>query len=142
MQLKEKVLPIIALQIIDRKKKTNDPTTTRMIQNFRQLVFQQDLAPCHRSNLTQDFLKEHLGNKFLPKNKTPPAFVEWPVEQFWNAIKQEVYSKGQPKNMKQLKFRIRKAFKNFSFEWLANTWNTMDERMNSIISVAGGHTRF
>lgn len=138
----EKVLPIIALQIIDRKKKTDDPTTTRMIKNLRRFVFQQDLAPCHRSNRTQNFLLQQLGKHFLPKDETPPAFVEWPVEQFWNAIKQEVYSKGQPKNMKQLKFRIRRAFKNFSFDWLTNTWNTMDERINSIISAGGGHTRF
>ena len=138
----EKVLPIIALQIFDRKKKTNDPTTTRMIQNFRRYIFQQDLAPCHRSQRTQKFLKKQLGKKFLPANKTPPAFIEWPIEQFWNVIKEEVYSKGQPKNMRQLKFRIRKAFKNFSFDWLTNTWNTMEDRMNAIIAVDGGHTRY
>jgi hypothetical protein len=138
----EEVLPTIALEIMERKTKTNNPTTTRMVPNVRRFVFQQDLAPSHRSLPTQQYLQRHLGNKFLPANHTPPAFVEWPIEMFWNAVKQEVYSKGKAKNMHQLKVRIRQAFKNFDLEWLNNTWNTMPDRMHSIIAVEGGHTRY
>lgn len=138
----EKVLPKIALEIKKRRNKTNDPTTTRMVPDVRHFVFQQDLAPSHRSNDTQQFLKLKLGKNFLPKDETPPAFVEWPIECFWNAIKQDVYSKGKPKNMHQLKFRIRKAFKNFSFDWLTNTWNSMENRINSVIAEKGGHTQY
>jgi hypothetical protein len=138
----KKVLPTIALEIMKRKRKTNNPTTTRMVKNLKRYIFQQDLAPSHRSNQTQQFLKLKLGKKFLTKDETPPAFVEWPIEMFWNAIKQEVYSEGKPKDMRQLKFRIRKAFKNFSFDWLTNTWNSMEDRINSVIAVRGGHTKY
>jgi hypothetical protein len=138
----EKVLPIIALQITKRKTKTNDPTTTRMISNTRRFVFQQDLAPSHRSKVTQRFLKLNLGNNFLKKDDTPPAFVEWPIECFWNVIKKEVYSKGKPKDMRQLKRRIRKAFIDFDFDWLKNTFNSMPDRINAIIAAEGGHTRY
>lgn len=137
-----KVLPKIALEINKRKRKTDDPTTTRMVPNVRRYIFQQDLAPSHRSNRTQKFLKARLGKKFLSADKSPPAFVEWPIEQFWNAIKQEVYSKGKPKNMRQLKSRIRKAFKKFDFNWLKNTWNTMPDRINAVIAANGGHTKY
>jgi hypothetical protein len=137
----EEVLPIIAFEVKNRTITTDDPTTTRMVPHVRNFVFQQDLAPSHTSNATQMHLQHHLPN-FLPKKSTPPAFVEWPIEMFWNEMKREVYSKGKPKNMDELKSRVREAFHNFDFNWLKETWNTMPKRMEEIITAQGGHTKY
>ena len=137
----QKVLPIIAFQVKNRKTTTNDPTTTRMVPNVRNFIFQQDLAPSHTSNATQKYLQDNLP-KFLPKESTPPAFVEWPIEMFWNEIKSKVYSNGKPKNMEELKSRIKKEFHHFDFNWLTETWNTMQKRMKEIIRVKGKHTKY
>ncbi len=133
----DKVLPIIALEIKNRTKKTDNPTTTRMVPNTRKFVFQQDLATSHTSNVTQKFLCKNIPN-FLDKKSTPPAFVEWPIEMFWNEIKTKVYSK-KPKTMKELKKTIRQEFSQFDIKWLKSAWDTMPERINAIISAKGGH---
>ena len=113
-----------------------------MVPNVTHFTFQQDLAPVHRSDRTQQYLQQHLPNKFLSKDETPPAFVEWPIEMFWNEIKQQVYSHGKPNNMTQLKSRIRNAFQNFDFDWLKKTWETMPDRINSVIAAQGTHTKY
>jgi hypothetical protein len=136
----EKVLPVIAFEIKNRMERTDDPTTTRMVPNTRTFIFQQDLASSHTSGLTQTHLQQFLPN-FLPKESTPPAFVEWPIECFWNQIKTIVYSK-KSKNMKELKLRIRKAFRDFDVNWLKNTWESMPKRMDAIIQAKGGHTKY
>jgi hypothetical protein len=136
----EKVLPIIAFGVKNRREKTDDPTTTRMVPDIRTYIFQQDLASSHTSGATQMHLQEHLPN-FLPKKLTPPAFVEWPIEMFWNEMKTKVYSK-KSRNMEELKFRIREEFRRFDFNWLKATWDTMPERMNAIVDAKGGHTKY
>jgi hypothetical protein len=61
---------------------------------------------------------------------------------FWNQVKQEVYSEGQPKNMIQLKNRISKVFENFDVDWLKKVWDTMPERMEAVIAAQGRHTKY
>jgi hypothetical protein len=137
----EDVLPTILFQVKKRTKKTSNPTTTRMVPNVRNFVFQQDLATSHTSRKTQEYLQDCFPN-FLPKKSTPPVLVEWPIEMFWNQVKQEVYSEGKPKNMIQLKNRISKVFENFDIDWLKKAWNTMPERMEAVIVAQGGHTEY
>ena len=73
----------------------------------------------------------------------PPAFVEWPVEEFFNELKSRVSKKGRAPNLRTLKMRIRQECRDPSmFEWLTATWATMDERMQDVIDASVGHTQY
>ena len=103
---------------------------------------QQDLAPAHKSNLAQEWCEENCP-EFIPKEDAPPAFVEWPVEEFFNLLKHQVYSKGRPETMRALKSRIRAACRDPSWtEWLQKTFATMPDRMKAVIEAKGWHTKY
>jgi transposase len=136
------VLPAIAASVKSRTKRTNDPTTTKLFQNPGRFLFQQDLASAHRSNLSQQWCRDNL-HSFIPKQKTPPAFVEWPVENFFSELKRRVYKLGRPTTLSILKRRVRRICRDPElFEWLKSTFDSMPNRIQAIIDADGWHTRY
>lgn len=136
------VLPVIAGSVSSRKRKTNDPTTTRLFKRPNQFIFQQDLASAHRSNLAQKWCKENLP-KFLPKGDTPPAFVEWPVENFFSELKRRVYRLGRPTTLRILKSRVRKVCRDPELlHWLKNAFDSMPRRIQAVIDSKGWRTKY
>jgi hypothetical protein len=137
-----RVLPGLTSGIPARKRKTNDPTTTCLFAKPTQFVFQQDLASAHRSNLAQEWCRENLPS-FMPKAETPPAFVEWPVENFFNELKRRVYKLGRPTSLRILKSRVRKACRDPELLlWLKNTFDSMPRRIRAIIDAKGWQTKY
>lgn len=73
-------------------------------------VFWPDLAPCHYSKETQDFMRAH-NIKFVPKNLNPPNVPNLRlIERFWYEVKSLVYAEGwQPTNWDDLHDRVHKV---------------------------------
>ena len=76
----------------------------------------QDGAPSHTANVTQAYLEETLGRRFIKKDEWPPNSPDCnPLDFFfWDAVKNKVYE-GQSersKSIKELKKQIRKVWKN------------------------------
>jgi len=136
------VLPVIAGEIKKRTKKTNDPTTTRLVRDTRKFWFQQDLARPHTAKVSQKWCNDNLPN-FIDKKRAPPAFVEWPVEAFFGELKRRVYKAGRYPNLRTLKTAIRRECRgSWVFDWLKATFATMDDRMQAVIDAKGQHTGY
>ncbi len=133
------ILPHFRKQIFDRTEETKDPSTTKLFGD--EYLFEQDLAPPHWAKKSVKYLEQFIP-KFLPKDKTPTRFLEWPVEQFFNALEARVYKRGKADDLKQLKRWIRKDLKDpFWFEWCATTFATMHQRCVDVCEQEGWHTR-
>ena len=75
-------------------------------------IYAQDGASSHTANITQEFLSDTLGVRFLMKSEWPPASPDTnPLDfYFWNAVKEKVYKgrMGKPfKSEKELKQKIK-----------------------------------
>ena len=78
-------------------------------------IYAQDGATSHTANITQDYLKETLGLRFIMKSEWPPASPDTnPLDYyFWNAVKEKVYEgrMGRPFNDEsELKQKIRSVW--------------------------------
>ena len=136
------VLPVIAGGIKKRTKKTNDPTTTRLVRDTRKFWFQQDLARPHTAKVSQKWCKNNLPN-FIDSKRAPPAFVEWPVEAFFGELKRRVYKAGRYENLRTLKMAIRRECRSrWVFDWLKATFATMDDRIQAVIDAKGQYTGY
>lgn len=134
------VLPTMARDVSKRKKKTNDPTTTRLFTSVKKWTFQQDLARPHIARHTQQYLKDNVPAFWTP-DETPPKLFEWPIEQLWNELQRRVYSRGRPRDLKQLKKWITAECKDPSwFEWLTNVWDSFPRRVQDICEAEGWWT--
>lgn len=82
-----------------------------------EIIFWPDLASCHYSKNTQDWLAMKKIN-FVPKHVNPPNIPKArPVEDFWNLLCQEVYKDGWEANSnEQLKTRIKNCVKKVDME--------------------------
>ena len=79
-------------------------------------IFAQDGASSHTANMTQKYLQDTLGVRFIMKNEWPPASPDTnPLDYyFWDAVKTKVYKgrMGEPfKNEKELKQKIKSVWK-------------------------------
>ena len=89
------IVPGLVEPIYTRKEKTDNPLTTKMFRGLNNWHFQQDLASAHRSSQTQKFLREYSKiHSFWDRDQSPPKFVEWPIEAFWNTLEARVYKNG------------------------------------------------
>ena len=78
--------------------------------------FIQDGAPSHTANITQEYLKENFGRRFIRKDQWPPNSPDCnPLDYFfWNRdVKQKVYEGRRERfqNIDELKKRIRQVWK-------------------------------
>ncbi|KAJ8909948.1 hypothetical protein NQ315_004015 [Exocentrus adspersus] len=70
-------------------------------------MFWPDLASCHYSRDTQNWLRQH-RIPFVPKNAKPPNLPQArPIEDFWALLSRKVYDRGwEAQNEQQLRRRI------------------------------------
>ncbi|KAJ8953384.1 hypothetical protein NQ318_023501 [Aromia moschata] len=71
------------------------------------IMFWPDLASCHYSRDTQNWLHQH-RIPFVPKNENPPNLPQArPIEDFWALLSRKVYDRGwEAQNEQQLRRRI------------------------------------
>ena len=75
------------------------------------MTFVQDGAPAHAAKATQARCKKNLPN-FIEKTCWPPNSPDInPVENLWSIMDEVVYKDPTPKTMKDLKRRLKQAWK-------------------------------
>lgn len=93
-----------------RTKEDGKLTERRMFPAGTKFIYEQDHARCHDANFSQDWCRENWPD-FLNREDTPSKMDNvWAIERLWGIMTAQVYAKGQPKNIKQLRRRIKKAW--------------------------------
>lgn len=81
------------------------------------IMFWPDLASCHYSGVTQNWLRQH-HIPFVPKNDNPPNLPQVrPIEDFWALLSRKVYHGGwEAQNEEQLRRRIYEKLREVDLE--------------------------
>ena len=134
----EEILPTL-IGVQTRKRKTNDVTTTKLFDDSKDWIFEQDHARCHDSNIVQDYLLENVP-EFFGKSETPAKLDDlWCIERIWAVMTYKVYGKGQgqPKTLEELKQRIVDSWKSLEVKMLRKAVHQMPLRMKQIVENKG-----
>ena len=105
-------------------------------------IFQQDRAPCHKLRLMMAWFKKQ-GITLLDWPGQSPDMN--PIKNLWTAFKRILYQKFKPpRNLAQLEFNMRKAWKLLGKdkELLFNLCDSMERRIDRLVEVEGGHTKY
>lgn len=110
----------------------------RLVPEPESAVFQQDGATPHTALRTQQWCEENLP-AFIPK-------AEWPgnspdlnvIENLWSILDTEAYKDPTPSTMKQLRRRLRHAWKMISQTDLRALVHSMPDRLENVRKSNGG----
>ena len=135
--LEKEVKPLL------RRKNVNEAIDKRkLFSSNRHMTFVRDGAPAHAVKATQAWCKRNLPN-FIEKTSWPPNSPDInPVENLWSIMDEVVYKDPTPKTMKDLKRRLKQAWKNIPLSTLHDLSHSMPQRLQNVIKNKGGHARF
>ena len=105
-------------------------------------IFQQDGAPCHKSRMMMAWFKKQ-GITLLDWPGQSPDMN--PIVNLWTAFKRILYKRFKPpRNLAQLEFNMRRAWKLLGKdkELLFNLCDSMERRIDRLVEVEGGHTKY
>ena len=111
-----------------------------LLQNLpRGCVFQQDGAPPHWALVTRDFLNQSLPNKWIGRaSDEDAALIHWPPRSpdltpldfyLWGFIKTKIYTSPMPKNLTQLRQRIKSVIEEITPATLKRVWGNLERRL-------------
>lgn len=106
--------------------------------NSRNIIFQQDNAPCHKSNATM---------KWMAKNKI--QLLDWPaqspdlnpIEHLWSILKTKIQQHNIT-SKESLKLALKKEWNMISPEQCRQLVATMLKRIAAVIKAKGGATKY
>ena len=104
-------------------------------------VFQQDGAPSHNSNATQNYLEDATPS-FIRKDEWPPQSPDLnPMDYaIWDSLKEKVYANRRDKfTGDELKEKIRSAWDEISLDEIRNCISSWKKRLRLVCSQDGGH---
>ena len=104
------------------------------------MVFMQDNAPCHKTNLISDFLSQ----KGVSVLEWPPQSPDMnPIENLWAIIKARRYKLfGIPANKDELIEQIFKVWDAVDEEIVGNLANSVQKRLEEVIRLSGRPTKY
>ena len=108
----------------------------------RQVVFMQDNAPSHASNLTKRFLDENnlSGSSLMVWPPSSPDLN--PIENYWSVFKQKLYIGGkQYRNNDELWAAICETFAKMDRSLIEKLINSMDKRLEEVLTKQGNYIR-
>lgn len=102
-------------------------------------IFQHDNATCHTSRSTQKYLE----------NKAIRVLNNWPsqspdlniIENIWEELKENVYKRGAT-NLEDLERLVLEEWESLSEDFVRNCFNSIPDRIRSVIIAKGGNTRY
>ncbi len=102
--------------------------------------FEQDNAPCHKSQIISDWFLEH-DNEFTLLKWPPPDLN--PIEHLWDVVEREICIMDvQPANLQQLRDIILSIWTKISEECFQQLVESMPRRIKVILKAKGGPTRY
>ena len=135
--LEKEVKPVL------HSKNVNEATDKRkLFSSNRHMTFVQDGAPAHAAKATQAWCKKNLPN-FIEKTCRPPNSPDInPVENLWSIMDEVVYKDPTPKTMKDLKKRLKQAWKKIPLSTLLDLSHSMHPRLRNVITNKAGHAGY
>ena len=106
--------------------------------------FMQDGAPSYTANITQEYLKENSGWRFIRKDQWPPNSPDCNLLDyfFWDGdVKQKVYEGRRERfqNIDELKKRIRQVWKqSYDLDTLRKAIQQFQPRLKAVVKENGG----
>jgi hypothetical protein len=104
-----------------------------------QWCFQQDSAPAHKANDTQDMLREECPD-FISRDEWPPYSPDLnPLDySVWSILEEKACPKSHP-NVESLKRALLKAWDEIDVETLAKIVDNFPKRLEKCVAANGGH---
>ena len=136
--LEKEVKPVL------HRKNVNEATDKRkLISSNRHMTFVQDAALAQAAKTTQDDgVKTNLPN-FIEKTCWLPNSPDiCPVENLWSITDEVVYKDPTPKTMKDLKRRLKQAWKKIPLSTLHDFSHSIPQRLRNVITNKGEHAGY
>lgn len=115
-------------------------TANRFNFDLKNMVFQQDNAPCHKAKATMEWFK----SKQVEVMDWPPQSPDLnPIEHLWVHIKNELSKyEAPPSGIYQLWERTQEVWNRIPVEVCQNLIKSMPRRIQEVIDSRGGHTKY
>ena len=106
------------------------------------MTFVQDGAQPHAAKATQSWNSMNFPN-FIAKEEWPANCPDINlIENLWSNINEEAYKDPIPKTKKELKMRLKEAWKNVSLTILQESSHSMPQRLKNVIKNKEGHADY
>lgn len=111
-----------------------------MVDEKEYMYFMQDNAPCHTSRKT----KRWFEGTWVPLFPHPPASADInPLENLWTLLKDRIQERPHPPtSVEELKIAVREAWDSITIEEINRYVHSMPNRVQAIIDVGGGNTKY
>lgn len=132
----EKGLKVNAAVYIDVMSTVVKPWMDR-VAGGRPYVFQQDGAPAHNANITQEWLADNLP-EFWPKEVWPPSSPDCnPLDYFvWGVCEREV-NKAPHNTLDSVKNKIKEVMGNLERDLVAKACSRFRSRIEAVVEAEG-----
>lgn len=118
-------------------------------EDSQDFIFQQDGAPPHFHNDVRWYLNEHLPQRWIGRTgRDDEALLKWPPRSpdmtpcdffLWGFVKDRVFVPPLPRDLMELRERIREAFAAVTRDLLMRVWTEMDYRLDICRVTKGAH---
>ena len=104
-------------------------------------IFQQDVAPCHKSKKVQQWFEEKGVNIWWDWPPQSPDLN--PIEDIWDILDKAVQSRGKlPTSLPQLMAILLEEWKIIAIDIISKLYKGMPKRIQAVIDAEGGHTKY
>ena len=104
------------------------------------MIFMQDNAPCHKTNLVMDFLRD---NKIRTLDWPPQSPDLNPIENLWAIIKARRYKRfGIPRTKEELIEQMFAIWEEIDQELLDTLVDSIENRLKEVVRLGGRTTKY
>jgi transposase len=137
---------VIVDDVLKRKGVGKKINRRKMFSSNKRMVFVQDWATPHSTNVNEKFMEKHFPNhsptlhRFRGKHEyffSPKMDDVWPIERVWGIMSQDVYREPRPVHIKAVMRRVREASLNLSERTLTKLMHQIPALLNEVYRLKG-----